>query len=138
PHADALLDWRDEQVESLRDLHARLLAGVPLRAQDFGEVVDCLFGLLTLDHARFPQIALLCARADDFLPDHSLSTAALAMAAAARLGWAEPAVRTAGLAAMVQALGMLLIPQRIRAHVGSLSDADRQKVEKHPAYTLAL
>jgi HD-GYP domain-containing protein (c-di-GMP phosphodiesterase class II) len=47
-------------------------------------------------------------------------------------------VRRIGLAGLVFDLGMLLVPQRVRQGADQLNNADRERVHKHPFYSLSM
>lgn len=138
PDADALTGLRNQLTERLRDLYAGIEAGLPVHIRDFENIVDTLWPLL-LDHRQhFTQLALLSARREDYLPDHAFCVCVLSMAAAAQLVWSEQNIRTAALASLLYDVGMLLVPQRIRVTGDQLSDIDRNKVQRHPVYSLAM
>jgi len=138
PAQDELTDWRDTRVELIRQQYAGMLAGLPADFSLFERLVDELIGLAARNHTRLPQIALLCPRAFDYIPDHAMSVSVLAIATAIRLGWPIESIRMAGLAALGHDTGMLLLPQRIRVQAEPLDDYDRSRVLKHTAYSVML
>src|SRR5690606_19320857 len=110
PDVDELSRQRNVTVESLRQLDARVEAGVPMSAADFHPIVDDLLERIANHPSRFTQLALLIQRRDDYLPDHAYATAVLAVSIATHLKWSRDDVRAMGLAALVYDLGMLLVP----------------------------
>lgn len=138
PRPEKLGIFRDEQVELLRTIFARIEAGVSMPATVFDPVLDDLIERLSQHPTRFTQLALLCPRRQDYLPDHVYTVAVLAMSVAANMRWAWDHVREVGLAALVADLGMLLVPERIRTGACELTDVDRARVHRHPVFTLAM
>ncbi len=138
PGIDEIIAWRDERVDLLRGQYGRLLAGLPVDLALLYRMVDELIGMLRRSPSHYAQIALLCPRAADYLPDHALSTAALAISIAARRSWPVEHIRLAGLAGLVHDVGMLLLPQRLRTEAEDLDEVDRARVLRHTAYSVAL
>ncbi|HEX7009978.1 MAG TPA: HD domain-containing phosphohydrolase [Phycisphaeraceae bacterium] len=138
PGPEELSQRRNAAVERLRVLLAQIEAGIatPLRA--FESLVDELMADLSRHPSRFTQLALLCPRRRDYLPDHAYTVSVLAMAVAATLRWPRQDVRQMGLAGLLFDLGMLLVPERIRVGSSQLSDIDRSRVQRHPIYTLSM
>lgn len=136
---DAALDaGRAEQVARLRGVYGRLLAGVPVPPPDLNRTCEALIELFRSAPALFLQIALVVPRRPDYLPDHAVGTAALAIAIGARLGWSARDVHLAAQAALLHDIGMFLLPDRIRADEDRLSSAGEAHIRRHPMYSLAL
>jgi HD-GYP domain-containing protein (c-di-GMP phosphodiesterase class II) len=133
-----LTQWRGAKVESLKQCYARVEAGVPVLLGELTPIVDALADKLIAHPTRFTQLALLCPRNDDYLPDHAFTVTVLAMAAATQLKWPLAAVKDVGLAGLVYDLGMLLVPERIRAGTEKLADVDRARVQRHPIFSLSM
>ncbi len=138
PDAATLQSIRERHVEALRDLHVAIESGHDISAESFERIVDAMWPMLLNHRERFTQLALLVSRRDDYLPDHTMCVAVLAMATAAQLTWSEADVRLAGMAALACDLGMLLIPQRIRIGGEQLTDIDRGRVQRHAVYSVAM
>ncbi|MEX0652902.1 MAG: HD domain-containing phosphohydrolase [Phycisphaeraceae bacterium] len=138
PTPDALSERRDKAVEKLRGLFARIEAGVGVPMSCFFDLVDNLLSDLARHPTRFTQLALLCPRREDYLPDHAYTVCTLALAIAAKLGWSREDARLVGAAALLADLGMLLVPERIRTGACQLTDIDRSRVQRHPVFTLAM
>ncbi len=138
PEVEQLTHWRNDQVEKLRDYYARIEAGLPIPLDRFNALVDDLQVHLAQHPTRFTQLALLCQRREDYLPDHAYTVTVLAMGIATRLGWPLHDVRQMGLAGLLFDLGMLLIAQRIRTSAAELSESDRGRVQRHPIFSLAM
>lgn len=138
PERGRLIDLRRGHVEFLRKAFARIEAGVAVKAGEFDPIIDDLMQRLAQHPARFTQLALLCPRREDYLPDHAFTVTVLAMAIAAQLQWPRPSVRELALAGVLFDLGMLMVPERIRAGTEQLADTDRARVLKHPIFSLAM
>lgn len=139
PDSNAIMIWREERIKRIRSQFARLLAGLPAELSVFDQMIDELLDLLRRNAVRFPQIALLCPARTDYLPDHALSTAALAIAVGARQNYSESGLRIAGLTGLLHDVGMLLVPDRIRTGSDtSLSEEDRRRISQHPMYSVYL
>jgi len=138
PKISGIHDLRSEHVESIRGLFARIEAGITVSILQFNDIIDDLLNMLSEHPARFTQLALLTPRRDDYLPDHVYTVTVLAMAAAHRLRWPKAVLRELGLTGLLFDLGMLLVPQRIRVGACELSDIDRNRVQRHPVFSLAM
>lgn len=138
PAPAKLGELRSEAVETLRRLYARIEAGVAVPLDAFSPVIADLIDRLSKYPSRFTQLALLCPRREDYLPDHAYTVTVLAMAIAAQLRWPLDAVREIAQAGMIYDLGMLLVPERIRTGACELSDIDRSRVQRHTVFSLSM
>ena len=129
---------RDVYVATVRDLYARIEAGLDVSPAEFDPPLDRLMIDLAAHPTRFTQLALLCPRREDYLPDHAVTVTVLAMAIGGGLGWSDDDIRRVGLAGLTFDVGMLLIPERIRVGSSELSDIDRGRVRRHPAFSLSM
>lgn len=138
PTPDKLGDLRGDAVETLRKLYAQIEAGITVPMEAFSPLVADLIERLSKYPSRFTQLALLCPRRKDYLPDHAYTVTVLAMAIAAQLHWPIEAVREIGQAGMIYDLGMLLVPERVRTGSSVLTDIDRSRVHRHTVFSLAM
>ena len=138
PALPELVSIRDGHVETLRKAFAKIEAGVTVGMETFVPILDDLSQRLRTHPSRFTQLALLCPRREDYLPDHAFTCAVLSMAIASQLRWPAENVREVGQAALLFDLGMLLIPERIRTSTEELTDIDRARIRKHPLFSLAM
>jgi len=138
PSPDKLSMTRAHHVEIIRQIYAKVEAGVMVEVSDFDPVVDELMLQLSLYPTQFTQLALMCPRREDYLPDHAFTTTVLAMTIALNLQWSREDVRLAAIAGLVFDLGMLLIPERIRVGSSELSDIDRNRVQRHPIFSISM
>ncbi|MFG0329609.1 MAG: HD-GYP domain-containing protein [Phycisphaerales bacterium] len=138
PDPDELIAWRNDRVAALRSVYARVLAGLRVESFALDTIIEDLYGMLQRSPSLFPQLALLCPKRFDYLPDHAISVAAIGMAIAARAGWSNEHIRLAGFCGLTIDLGMMLLPQRIRTSAEFLSDVDRSRLTRHPSYSVWL
>jgi HD-GYP domain-containing protein (c-di-GMP phosphodiesterase class II) len=138
PEPTTLALRRNQTVASLRELFAHIEAGQAVEVAAFYELIDQLVEKLSRHPRRFAQLALLCPRREDYLPDHAYTTAVLAMAVGAQLGWDRGHVEELGVAGLVYDLGMLMIPRRIRVGMQPLNEQDRSRVRRHPVFSVAM
>ena len=138
PELNDLASQRNKMVDTLRIIYAEVEAGLHLTVKHFSKMVDELCQSLSKCPTRFAQLALLCPRREDYLPDHVYTVTVLAMATAANLRWSQADVKTLGLIGMLYDLGMLLVPHRIRTGADKLSEYDRSRVQRHPLFSLSM
>lgn len=72
----------------------------------------------------------------EYLFHHGMNVAMLAMRVASQLGYDAAGVHDAGVAAMLQDIGMLDVPDDIRLARRSLSSDERFEIEQHTAHTV--
>jgi len=138
PPVEQLAAEREQAVEAIAKLQAKVEAGVACGVDEFRARVDPLLETLGSHPRQFTHLALLTRRHTDHLPGHAYTVAVLAMAVAAQLNWSKTQVREIGIAALLADLGMLLVPERIRTGTCELSEMDRSRVQRHPVHSLAL
>lgn len=138
PAAGALIAEREGHVQTIRSLMSQIEAGIAPAPQRITTLVDALFDRLLLHPQHVTQLALLCKGRDKYLPDHAFCVCVLAMATAAQLKWSEQHVKQIGRVGLLADVGMLLVPERIRTGGCALTEIDRGRVQRHPAFTLAL
>ncbi len=138
PAIDELQWYRGQHVEKLHALYAKIEAGVRVQVGSLDPLLDDMVGFVKHHHTRVAQLALLVPRKEDYLPDHAYTVAILAMATATRLRWPPENVREIGLTGLLFDLGMLLVPQRVRATEKKIGDVDRSRIQQHPLFSLAM
>ncbi|HVX83848.1 MAG TPA: HD domain-containing phosphohydrolase [Phycisphaerae bacterium] len=102
------------------------------------EICEDLVDLMRAEPRQFAQLALMTARREDYLPDHAVSVAVLAMAIAAHMKLSLDLIKEVTFGALVFDVGMLALPKRIRNGSGVLSDGDKQRVRLHPSLSLSM
>lgn len=138
PQQEELIQIRAEAVDELRICYAHIEAGMPVAVADLEKIVDGLLDRLSQYPTRFAQLALLCPRRQDYLPDHAYTVTVLAMAIGQQLKWSRKDIRMVGLAGLLFDLGMLLVPERIRTGACELTDIDRSRVQRHSIFSLSM
>lgn len=144
---DAESDWPDTAgLERKRDAVTEKIVGwidaldggetVPI--EDVNEAVDGLYRDLLGHRRQFAQLALLVKRRENYLPGHAFCVAVLSMATAAQLRWGEADIRALGAAAMLYDAGMILVPESVRNGSVELSELDRNRIHRHPAYSVTM
>ncbi len=135
---DALARLRAEHVAQARHALVRLATGRDRTVAAAQTIVAAQMDVMLACPGRFAGIALGAARDPDYLPDQAVSTAALSIAIAAHLGWPEADVRRAGLAGLLCDLGMLRVPEAVRAGDAPLGEFEINRVRRHTALTVAM
>ncbi|MEI8198263.1 MAG: HD domain-containing phosphohydrolase, partial [Phycisphaerae bacterium] len=101
-------------------------------------VTNDLLDLMRSESRQFSQLALMTQRRSDYLPDHAISVAVLAMAIATQMGLSLAHVKEVILGALMFDVGMLMVPKRIRVSTGALCETDRLGVREHPLLSLCM
>lgn len=138
PDPDGLALFRHEQVQRVRQVYAKAEAGVECGVEELEPVIDALTDRLSRHPRRFTQLALMCPRREDYLPDHAFTATVLAMSIVLNLKWSHSDVRSVALAGLVYDMGMLLVAERIRVGACELTDVDRGRVQRHPVFSVSM
>lgn len=138
PLGDALSRLQSERVEILRGAIDTLAEGAATDLDPFEAIADELLSLVTAHPERFTQLALMGERRVEYHAEHAFACAVLAVAVAARLGWAREDVRLAALAAMLADVGMATLPPEIRVADKRLDEVEINRVRRHPAMSAAM
>jgi HD-GYP domain-containing protein (c-di-GMP phosphodiesterase class II) len=138
PSPADLSEFRLYHVHLLGQLYARIEAGIPVDVDEFDSIINPLMEKIKQSPQRFAQLALLCPRKENYLPDHCFTVTVLAIAMAAQLKWSEDYTKLLAQSGLLYDLGMLMVPERIRAGACELTDIDRARVQRHPVFSLAM
>jgi HD-GYP domain-containing protein (c-di-GMP phosphodiesterase class II) len=122
----------------LQPVYGMLETGKHPNHQVLLDITEDLLGLIRSEPRQFSQLALMTSRREDYLPDHAVSVAVLSMAIAAHMNLSLEMVKEVIMGALLFDVGMLVIPKRIRSSSGILTDADRQRVQQHPLYSVTM
>jgi HD-GYP domain-containing protein (c-di-GMP phosphodiesterase class II) len=122
----------------LQPVYGMLETGKHPNHQVLLDITEDLLGLMRSEPRQFSQLAFMTSRREDYLPDHAISVAVLSMAIAAHMNLSLEMVKEVIMGALLFDVGMLVIPKRIRSSSGILTDADRQRVQQHPIYSLTM
>jgi len=122
----------------LQPVYGMLETGKQPNLQVLNDIVEDLMDLMRTEPRQFSQLALMTSRREDYLPDHAISVSVLSMAIAAHMNLATDLVKEVVLGALIFDVGMLVVPKRIRASSGTLTEGDRERVQQHPIYSLTM
>ncbi len=135
---DELEAFRAAHVATIRRLYARVEAGLSAPIECLDPIIHDLLDLVRQHPNHFSQLALLLRHPDDYVPDHVYTVTVLAMATAMGLQWSRGRLEELAQAALLYDVGMLNVPARIREGGGELSEDDRERIRKHPLFSVHL
>jgi len=107
---------RRRMSSRLQPVYGMLETGKAPNLQVLGNIVNDLLDLQKTEPRQFSQLALMTQRRDDYLPDHAISVAVLAMAIGTQLGLSLEHVQehpALSLTMMEQVTGLSAIPRII-------------------------
>ncbi len=157
PEGQALAANTDHSVQEMRSeqrlkemnaIHNKGTAFVELIAQGqiaddqvadaASEVVNQITQAFMTDRSLLVNLTNLCDKRDYFYM-HALNTTTLAINIAAAMGYGERQVKEIGVAAMVQDLGMVMVPEKLLNAPRKLTPSEFVDIQKHVSmglYTL--
>jgi len=138
PEPDQVVRTRVERAGRFRYLFARILAGSRVDVGELLTLIDEMMRMRAQHAERFCQLALLRRVRDEALHEQAYICAALCVAVSARLGWAHDHVRMAGLTGLLADVGMGLIPEELRTSAMPLSELERNRIRRAPAFSVSL
>lgn len=131
--------WRAARKRAIQAEFDRIVSGNTPKLAPFDQVALDLLQMVRLCPPRFIQLAAVEPLPQaNYLPDHAISTACIAVAVAARLKWALGDIHVAALAGLLHDIGMLALPAAPFLNQGHLSDLDRNHILQHPAYSVSI
>lgn len=133
----AMRDAHLRDLEQVQVIFASIAAGEPLDLQPVVRLVERVFERVAADFPLAVHLAQLNLH-DDYLVDHALATAVLALAAGAHLPYTREQLLELGMAALLMDAGMLRVPSVVREKPGALNDSELQEVRRHPAHAVDL
>jgi HD-GYP domain-containing protein (c-di-GMP phosphodiesterase class II) len=143
PSVERLARYRTTRVERIAAIHASLLRGeqMPLATPD--ALVSELQALYWRFPGRFAQLAGVANEetltdADARIHRHAWSVTVYAVLIAMAMGFEHEEVRIVGLAALLADAGMHLLPREAINAPRPLTDLERNRMWRHPAYTVTL
>jgi HD-GYP domain-containing protein (c-di-GMP phosphodiesterase class II) len=143
--ADELRERASAGVEQTRlaaarhgQLAADLLRGRPMHAAGCRDLLHDLFQVVDADDS-LPMLVMDLRRTDgdEYLFQHGVNAALLAMGMARSLCLHHAQVIDVGLGTLLHDVGMLRLPQAVR-HADRLQRAERKLIERHPIDTIEL
>jgi HD-GYP domain-containing protein (c-di-GMP phosphodiesterase class II) len=133
-----------EQVEAFRETAAKEVFWLDLSSPEVSEILQARLHLeeLRLDYGDLPDLAQLFRKLIDFrsrfTSTHSGGVAAVAMALAAKSGFARDYDDQMLLAGLLHDVGKLVVPAEILSKHGPMSPEDFAVIRKHPYYSAAI
>ena len=100
------------------------------------DVVGQFVKMVRMDAGLLTLIVELRNQPGEYLFQHATNVAALSMAVAAQLGTPSEEVMQIGMGALLQDVGMLMVPDALRLAPRGLSPDERALVQAHPVHTL--
>lgn len=123
-------------VDDVAEIASDVLRGRSSTIVGASDVLTPFMEMTSTDSSLLPIIAQLRSSPGEYLYQHGLNVALLAMAAAARLGVRKEILLEIGLGALLQDVGMLRIEESIRLAPRALTPEERSYIREHPHYSL--
>jgi HD-GYP domain-containing protein (c-di-GMP phosphodiesterase class II) len=120
----------------LADMSEALRTGHTISADRMQELVGEFCDLLTLDRDLLATIVSMRHTLGEYLFDHCMNVALLSMSMAAQLGVDREQILAIGLGCVLQDVGMLRVPERIRLAPRDLTSDEWMEILHHPVHTL--
>ena len=124
----------DRVEETMRDA----FKGRKTSATAIRDLISEFVGLLRIDSGLLPGLMQIGEMPSEYLYQHGLNVAVLAMSAAASLDLPDHEVAEIGLGAIMPDIGMLQVPESLRFAARPLTQAERAEVQRHPIYSVNL
>ena len=139
-------DFRTEQergreayqksVDQTANMMHDLKAGRCRSASSARHMIASYLEFQDLDDSLLPMIVKLQDKRNEYLFEHSVNVALLAMSTSSQLGLPSAEVVEIGLGALLQDVGMLSVPDDLRFAPRWLTGREREEIQRHPMYTL--
>lgn len=113
-----------------------LLAGRQLDVAAANDLLLQFMENVNKDRSLGPLLVQYQQQQDEYLFNHGLNTAILAMTVAAHMGYGQTHVLHAGQGALFHDIGMLKVPESIRLAHRKLTQDEKFEIERHPVYTV--
>ncbi len=135
----ALVELHRAHVQVIREMSARLVAGLPVGTEHPRAVVQDLLERFESNPRRFAVLPLTASGpVADTLAEHAYTTAGLALGVAARLRWPRALVLETALAGLLADTGMAMVPAEIRSRPRGLDEAEINRVRRHPTWSVVM
>lgn len=156
PAPERIARFRELRIQRIERIHTALLRGETVDVEEPASIVADLqtlywrfprrFAILAdprpipdTDNAEAPRHAPLPpSDLSGRVHAHAWDSAVIAVLVGSTLNWEAEDVRIVGLAAVLADVGMHLLPVRALDAPKPLSDSDRNRLWRHPAYSVAL
>jgi HD-GYP domain-containing protein (c-di-GMP phosphodiesterase class II) len=125
-------------VDDVAEISSDVMRGRASSVTGASDVLTPFMEMITVDSSLLPIVSCLKQSPGEYLYQHGLNVALLAMSAAARLGVRKEILLEIGLGALLQDVGMLRIDESVRLAARKLTPEERMEVNEHPHYSLDL
>lgn len=101
------------------------------------DMVSRFLDFTKLDHALLPSIVHFEQTSEDYLYNHGVNVALLAMNAATELAYPSEEILEIGLGSLLQDVGMLQVSREVRFAPRWLTPQERKEIGRHPIYSIS-
>jgi HD-GYP domain-containing protein (c-di-GMP phosphodiesterase class II) len=122
-------------VDQLKELADDVYHGKCSTVRGARRLIAQFLDFIRTDADLLPAIIGLKSAPEDYLYEHGMNVALLAITTAAQWGIASENVLEIGVGALLQDVGMLRVPEKLRFAPRSLSPQEIAEVCRHPIYT---
>ena len=130
------IEQHSRTSNAMAQMCGSLKKGERVVGHDIREAVGGFARQTALDVDLLPMIVSLQRTQGEYLYDHCVNVALIAMSMAAQAGMDRSYIMEIGFGAMLQDIGMLRVPDEIRLAPRSLSGEEFFEVQRHPVLTL--
>lgn len=125
-------------VGQVKDMADDILKGRMLSGDALGDTVAGLINVVGKDASLALMLLELKSQAPDYIWQHGVNVALVAMRVAMHLGYDDDALLQLGIGSVFQDVGMLRVPADIWQAPRKLTDFERMELERHPIHTIDL
>ncbi len=122
--------------QAVADLCDALKTGQRVSTPELQQTVSHFVDKAAIDFDLLPLIVAMQSSKGEYLYDHCVNTALIAMAMGTHLGLERDKIEVVGLGAMLQDVGMLRVPESIRLGNRPLGQREWLEIHRHPLHTL--
>lgn len=128
----------DEAVVQVRSLFGRIARGEVASASMIRAIVGSFLDTFMKDRNLVAGLAAHPYHGPDYLYDHALKLCLLSLSLASAANYSRSQAIEIAQGALLADIGMMLVPEPIRAKRGKLAPDELREVQKHPLLGLAL
>lgn len=136
--ADRGLQRHQATSSAVAEVGETLQVGGKIAAASLKGSIRSFVDMVTLDYDLLPLVVSMQRTKDEYLFDHCVNVSLLSMTIGAQLGLPQAELLELGMAGLMQDLGMLRVPGRIRLAPRTLTTSERAEIDRHPLHTLDL
>ena len=134
----AAVSGYENKVYMVEDLFSRILRNGRIREADLFDSAEGLMGNIESDKALSLALTGLRSRDNHYVFRHSLNAALFSATIAATLGYGQGQALEVTVAALIQDIGMMVVPQAIVNLSRTLSPSEKNLVSRHVLNSLGL